>query len=51
MREAVKSGDVVAAWRPQGVDPLDGGTEDFARLIDSELKRWSAVAAVAGLKK
>ncbi len=51
VREAVKSSDVVAAWRPQGVDPLDGGSEDFARLIASELKRWGDVAAAAGLKK
>jgi tripartite-type tricarboxylate transporter receptor subunit TctC len=51
VREAVKSSDVVAAWRPQGVDPLDGGADDLARLEASELKRWSAVATAAGLKK
>ena len=51
VREAVKSSDVVAAWRPQGVDPLDGGPDDLARLIASELKRWGDVATAAGLKK
>ena len=51
LREAVKSPDVVAAWRPQGVDPLDGGPDELARLIASELKRWGAVATAAGLKK
>jgi tripartite-type tricarboxylate transporter receptor subunit TctC len=51
VREAVKSGEVVAAWRPQGVDPLDGGPDDLARLQVSELKRWSDVATAAGLKK
>jgi tripartite-type tricarboxylate transporter receptor subunit TctC len=51
VREAVKSSDVVAAWRPQGVDPLDGGPEELARLIASELKRWGDVATAAGLKK
>jgi tripartite-type tricarboxylate transporter receptor subunit TctC len=51
IREAVKSSDVIAAWRPQGVDPLDGGSEDLARLMTSELKRWSDVATAAGLKK
>lgn len=50
-REAVKANEVVTAWRPQGVDPLDGGPEDFARLLASELKRWGDVAAAAGLKK
>jgi tripartite-type tricarboxylate transporter receptor subunit TctC len=51
VREAVKSNDVAAAWRPQGVDPLDGGPDDMARLEVSELKRWSDVATAAGLKK
>jgi tripartite-type tricarboxylate transporter receptor subunit TctC len=51
VREAVKSSEVIAAWRPQGVDPLDGGPDDQARLQVSELKRWSEVATAAGLKK
>ena len=51
VREAVKSNEVVAAWRPQGVDPLDGGPDELARLIGSELKRWGDVATAAGLKK
>jgi tripartite-type tricarboxylate transporter receptor subunit TctC len=51
VREAVKSSEVVAAWRPQGVDPLDGGPDQLARLIASELKRWGDVATAAGLKK
>jgi tripartite-type tricarboxylate transporter receptor subunit TctC len=51
VREAVKSNEVVAAWRPQGVDPLEGGPDDMARLEASELKRWSVVATAAGLKK
>src|SRR3954471_24936261 len=51
LREAVKSSDVVTAWRAQGVDPLDGGPDELARLIASELKRWGDVATAAGLKK
>ena len=31
VREAVKSPEVVTAWRPQGVDPLDGGPDEFAQ--------------------
>jgi tripartite-type tricarboxylate transporter receptor subunit TctC len=50
VREAVRSPEVVNAWRSQGVDPLDGGPDDYARLIASELKRWGAVATAAGLK-
>jgi tripartite-type tricarboxylate transporter receptor subunit TctC len=51
LREAVKTPEVAAIWRPQGVDPLEGGPEDFSRLLASELKRWGAVAQAAGLKK
>jgi tripartite-type tricarboxylate transporter receptor subunit TctC len=51
VREAVASNEVVMAWRPQGIDPLSGDPEEFARHIASESKRWSAVAEAAGLKK
>jgi tripartite-type tricarboxylate transporter receptor subunit TctC len=51
VQEAVKSNEVIAAWRPLGVDPRDGGAADLAALQESELKRWSEVAAAAGLKK
>ncbi len=51
LREAVKAPDVVAAWRPQGVDPLDGGADALAKLNETELKRWTEVAAAAGLIK
>jgi tripartite-type tricarboxylate transporter receptor subunit TctC len=51
VREAATSSDAVAAWRPQGIDPLSGGPEEFARHVASESKRWGDVAAAAGLKK
>jgi len=50
-RNAVQSPEVVNAWRPQGVDPLEGGAAPFSQLIASELKRWGEVASAAGLKK
>jgi tripartite-type tricarboxylate transporter receptor subunit TctC len=50
-REALKAPEVAAAWQPQGVDPLDGGPDDFSRLLAGELKRWGEVAQAAGLKK
>jgi tripartite-type tricarboxylate transporter receptor subunit TctC len=50
-QEAVKSPEVIAAWGPQGVDPMPGGAEDYARHLASEVKRWGDVAAAAGLKK
>ena len=51
VREALMSNEVVTAWRPQGIDPLSGGPEEFARHIASESKRWGDVATAAGLKK
>ena len=51
LREAVKAPEVIAAWRPQGVDPLDGGADALAKLNETELKRWTEVAAAAGLIK
>ena len=43
--------EVAKAWEPQGIIPLSGGPDAFARHIASELKRWDAVAEAAGLKK
>jgi tripartite-type tricarboxylate transporter receptor subunit TctC len=51
VREAINSNEVIAAWRPLGVDPREGGAADLAALQENELKRWSEVAAAAGLKK
>jgi tripartite-type tricarboxylate transporter receptor subunit TctC len=51
VNEAVRSEEVINAWRPQGIDPLSGGSEQFARYIASELQRWGDVATAAGLKK
>jgi tripartite-type tricarboxylate transporter receptor subunit TctC len=49
--EASTSPEVVASWKPQGIDPIGGGPDDFGRHIASESKRWGEVAAAAGLKK
>ena len=49
--EATKSPEVVAAWRPQGIDPLGGGPDEFGKHIAAEMTRWSEVAGAAGLKK
>jgi len=51
VHEAMQSGEVLDALRKQGFDPLRGGPDDFVRFIDNEMKKWSAVAAAAGLKK
>lgn len=51
VREAAASEEVVKAWHGQVMDPLVGGPEELASYIASETKRWSEVAAAAGLKK
>jgi tripartite-type tricarboxylate transporter receptor subunit TctC len=43
--------DVVAVLRAQGQDPLGGSPEDFARYIESEIKKGKILAEAAGLKK
>jgi tripartite-type tricarboxylate transporter receptor subunit TctC len=49
--EALASPDVAAVLRAQGQDPLGGSPEDFARYIDSEIKKGKVLAEAAGLKK
>jgi len=49
--EALKADEVGKALAPQGIDLVGGSTEEFARYLDGEMKRWSTVAQAAGLKK
>jgi len=49
--EAAKSPEVIAAWRPQGIDPTIAGPDEFAKHVATEMTRWSEVASAAGLKK
>jgi tripartite-type tricarboxylate transporter receptor subunit TctC len=49
--EASNAPEVMASWKPQGIDPVTGGPEAFGRHIASESKRWGEVAVAAGLKK
>src|SRR6185369_10725065 len=49
--EAVKSAEVLALLKTQGIDPLGGSPEEFARFIGDELKKWASVANDAGIKK
>ena len=49
--EALKSPEVTSLLRVQGVDPLGGSPEEFARFIDAELKKWAGVVNEAGIKR
>ncbi len=49
--EGLASNEVLTPLRAQGVDALGGSPEEFARYVDSETKKWAAIAAGAGLDK
>jgi tripartite-type tricarboxylate transporter receptor subunit TctC len=49
--DAAKSPEVIAAWRPQGIDPAIAGPDEFEKHVAKEVTRWSEVASAAGLKK
>jgi tripartite-type tricarboxylate transporter receptor subunit TctC len=49
--EALQASEVMAPLRPQGIDPLGGTPEEFARYIAAETQKWVDVAKAAGLKK
>jgi tripartite-type tricarboxylate transporter receptor subunit TctC len=49
--EALTSEEVSLATRPLGMELIGGSSEDFARFIDREIKRWNDVVQAAGLRK
>ena len=49
--DALAAPDVISVLRTQGQDPLGGSPEDFARYIESEIKKGKVLAEAAGLKK
>lgn len=51
VNDALKSPDVIATLKVQGLDPLGGSPDDFAAVISSETKKWTDAAAAAGLRK
>ena len=51
VNDGLKSDDVLTPLRAQGVEPLGGSPEQFARHVDGETKKWAAIAAEAGIKK
>jgi len=51
INEALRSRDVIEPLQKQGIDILGGTPEEFAAYIQSEIAKWTRVAAAAGLKK
>jgi tripartite-type tricarboxylate transporter receptor subunit TctC len=48
---ALQMSEIRSALRVQGIDPIGGTPEDFARHIARETRKWATVMAVVGLKK
>ena len=48
--QALGSADVKAQLLAQGIDPLGGGPEEFARYIREETEKWARVIQVSGAK-
>jgi tripartite-type tricarboxylate transporter receptor subunit TctC len=49
--DALKSDEVSKALAQQGIDVVGGSSDDFARYLGGEIKRWGEVAQAAGLRK
>jgi tripartite-type tricarboxylate transporter receptor subunit TctC len=49
--EAVKADDVIKSFQGQTIAVHGGTPEDFARHLEAERKRWTAVVEAAGLRK
>ena len=47
---AVKSPDVSTKLRALDLDPVGNTADEFQRIVDADLKRWTAVAAAAHIK-
>ena len=51
VNEAIKSDDIVKQMQAQGMEPLGGTPDEFARRIKADTERWDAVLKAAGLEK
>ena len=49
-QKAMHAPETVERLRKLGFDPLEGGPDEFAAYIRSEIARWSAVVDTAGLR-
>lgn len=50
LETALKAPEIVQAWERNGSDVPSMKGEEFGRFVASEVKRWSEVAAAAGIK-
>lgn len=48
--EALRTEEVIKTLRKNGIDPLGGSPEDFARFIAREIEKMERLAAIGGIK-
>ena len=51
VNEAVKSEDVVAAFKVQGIEPIGSSSEEFSIYVKSEVDKWGKVVRAAGVRR
>jgi tripartite-type tricarboxylate transporter receptor subunit TctC len=42
--------DVIARFKPLGIETVGTSSEEFARILDADIARWGAVAKSANIK-
>jgi tripartite-type tricarboxylate transporter receptor subunit TctC len=48
---ALRTGEVTASLRMQGMEPIGGTPEEFATYIAAEVAKWAPVVEAAGLRR
>jgi tripartite-type tricarboxylate transporter receptor subunit TctC len=51
LNEALKAPEVLGSLQKQGIEPMGGPAEDYARYTESETRKWTEVAKSAGMKE
>jgi tripartite-type tricarboxylate transporter receptor subunit TctC len=51
LNEALKAPEVLGSLQKQGIEPMGGPAEDYARYTESETRKWTEVAKAAGMKE
>jgi tripartite-type tricarboxylate transporter receptor subunit TctC len=46
----VRMPDVIERLKPLGIDPVGNSSDEFARIVASDIARWTAVAKAANIK-
>jgi tripartite-type tricarboxylate transporter receptor subunit TctC len=49
LNEALNAPEVLSTLQKQGIEPMGGTPEDYARYTESETRKWTEVAKAAGM--